>query len=42
MTLVDTFVHILDEYDFNSERVDSLLKRVEDKFYKIVDKFTIN
>ena len=41
MTLVDTFVHILDGYDFNNEEVDSLLKKVEDKFYDVV-KFILN
>lgn len=43
MTLVDAFVHILDEFSFDSSKLNSLIEKAENCFYnnanKILDTF---
>lgn len=38
MTLVDIFEHILDGFNFNSEKVDNILNKAEGTVYNIIDK----
>lgn len=33
MTLVDIFIHIIDGFEFNKEKVDNLLNKAEDIIY---------
>ena len=38
MTLVDIFEHILDEFDFSSDKVNNLITKAEDTVYNVIDK----
>jgi len=38
MTLVDIFEHILDGFDFSSDKVNNLLTKAEDTVYNVIDK----
>ena len=38
MTLVGIFEHILDGFDFSSDKVNDLLTKVEDTVYNVIDK----
>lgn len=38
MTLIDIFEHILDGFDFSSDKVNNLLTKAEDTIYTAIDK----
>ena len=38
MTLIDIFEHILDGFDFNSDKVNNLITKAEDTIYTAIDK----
>ena len=38
MTLVDIFEHILDGFNFSSDKVNNLLTKAEDTVYNVIDK----
>lgn len=44
MTLIDAFIHILDEFSFDGNKLNSLIEKAENIFYNKTNKLldTIN